>query len=71
MDQGIILNPSAESWIIWADASLAGEWLKVEADTDDDATITKSCTLYVLLYVGCSIIWASKLEIALPFTKAE
>ncbi len=74
MDQGIILNPStAESWIIWVDASLASEWWKDEADTDHDATTTKSSTLYVLLYVGYPIIWASKLEdeIALPSTKAE
>jgi hypothetical protein len=55
------------------DAFHAGEWRKQGADAEHDSTITKSCTGYVLLYAGCPIIWASKLqtEIALSSTEAE
>jgi hypothetical protein len=55
------------------DASHAGEWRKQGADTEHDATTAKSRTGYVLLYAGCPIIWASKLqtEIALSSTEAE
>jgi hypothetical protein len=72
-NQGIILNPTKESFDCWVDASHAGEWRKHGAKAEHDSATAKYCTGYVLLYSGCPIIWASKLqtEIALSSTEAE
>jgi len=55
------------------DASHAGEWRKHGDEAINDPTTAKSRSGYVLLYAGCPIVWASKLqtEIALSSTEAE
>ena len=70
-NKGLILSPTAVSFECWADASHAGEWTRMNADIN--ATTAKSRSGYVILYAGCPIIWASKLqtEIALSSTEAE
>jgi hypothetical protein len=72
-DKGIILRPNKSSFDCWVDASHAGEWRKHGAESENDATTAKSRTGYVLLYAGCPLIWASKLqtEVALSSTEAE
>jgi len=70
-DKGLILSPTKASCKCWADASHTGEWARMNADID--ATTAKSRSGYVILYAGCPLIWASKLqtEIALSSTEAE
>jgi hypothetical protein len=72
-DKGIILKPSTAFFDCWVDASHAGEWQKYGEESATDSTTAKSRTGYILLYAGCPIIWASKLqtEIALSSTEAE
>jgi len=74
-DKGLILRPTKESTTFdcRVDASHTGEWRKHGEEAISDSTTAKSCSGYVLLYAGCPIIWASKLqtEIALSSTEAE
>jgi hypothetical protein len=74
-DKGLILSPTKENTTFdcWVDASHAGKWRKHGNEAINDATTAKSRTGYVLLYAGCPIVWASKLqtEIALSSTEAE
>ena len=64
-------DPESEEFACWADAAFAGEWNKEFAE--DDPTTAKSRTGYVLMFAGCPITWASKLqtEIALSTVEAE
>jgi hypothetical protein len=69
--QGIILQPQQASFDCWVDASHAGEWSKEDAASDP--ITAKSRTGYVIMFAGCPLVWASKLqtEIALSSTEAE
>jgi hypothetical protein len=69
--QGMVLNPSNNSFECWVDASHAGEWDKKEAPVDP--ATAKSRSGYAITLGGCPILWASKLqtEIALSSTEAE
>jgi hypothetical protein len=73
--KGLILRPTKDnaSFDCWVDASHAGEWRKHGGEAVNDSTTAKSRSGYVLLYAGCPILWASKLqtEIALSSTEAE
>jgi hypothetical protein len=65
------LKPKQDTLDSWVDASHAGEWKKQTAA--DDVDTAKSRTGYVIMFAGCLLIWASKLqtEIALSSTEAE
>jgi histone deacetylase 1/2 len=69
--QGIILQPQQGTFDCWVDASHAGEWNKSHAQ--NDPSTAKSRTGYVIMFAGCPLVWASKLqtEIALSSTEAE
>jgi hypothetical protein len=72
-DKGIIYRPNTESGFkCWVDASFAGNW-SAEVDQSEDPASARSRTGFVIMYHGCSIIWASKLqtECALSSTEAE
>ena len=70
-DKGIILNPRSHSFECFVDADFVGNWDRVNANVDPSTA--KSRTGYVLLYGGCPMVWASKLqrEVALSTTEAE
>ena len=71
LDKGIILNPDGTKNIeCFIDADFAGNWNKDEAES---STNMLSRTGYVIRFMGCPIIWVSKLqtEIALSTTEAE
>ncbi len=70
-ERGIVLQPQQETFDCWVDASHAGKWSKMNAASDP--TTAKSRTGYVIMFAGCPLIWASKLqtEIALSSTEAE
>ena len=70
-DKGIILKPDPMRGIeCFVDASFASEWDKTRSD---DASTVLSRTGYVILYMGCPILFVSKMqtEIALSTTEAE
>lgn len=70
-DKGIIFNPQDHSFDVFVDADFVGNWNRVNADTDPGTA--KSRTGYIVLYGGCPMTWASKLqrEVALSTTEAE
>ena len=70
--RGIILKPDKSRTLeVYADADFSGNWHKCTAE--HDASTAKSRTGYVVMYAGCPIIWASKLQtqVALSTTEAE
>ena len=70
-DKGIILQPDRNKNVeCYVDADFAGNWNKAEAE---DAVNMLSRTGYVIQFMGCPILWVSKLqtEIALSTTEAE
>ena len=71
LDKGIILKPDrTENVECFVDADFVGNLTKEEAE---DSTNMLSRTGYVIRFMGCPIIWVSKLqtEIALSTTEAE
>ena len=53
------------------DADFVGNWHRLHADVDPGTA--KSRTGYVIMYAGCPVVWASRLqrEVALSTTEAE
>ena len=71
LDKGIILKPDRSKNVeCYVDADFAGNWTKEEAE---NSTNMLCRTGYVIWFMGCPIIWVSKLqtEIALSTTEAE
>jgi hypothetical protein len=71
-DKGMIFKPTPELTMdMYAKADFAGMW---NASTDDqDPTLVKSRTGFVIQLAGCPVIWVSKLqtEIATSTLEAE
>ena len=70
-ERGIIYKPNKSKGIeCYADADFAGSW---NAEDAADANNVLSRSGYVILYAGCPVLWASKLqtEIALSTAEAE
>ena len=70
-DKGLILNPNNHSFDCYVDADFCGNWDRLNADVDPSTA--KSRTGFVLMYGGCPLTWASKMqrEVALSTTEAE
>ena len=71
-DKGIILRPDqARSFEHWVDANFTGNWLPEGAQKDP--MTSKSHLGWAIMYAGCPMTWASKLQtlMALLMTKAE
>jgi hypothetical protein len=70
-DKGMIFTPSGEFQVnCFVDADFAGLW---GAEYDQDPVCVKSRTGYVITFMGCPLLWASKLQtqIALSTMEAE
>jgi hypothetical protein len=71
-DKGLILRPDKEhSFVCYVDADFQGGW---NANTaTEDSTTAKSRSAYIVMYAGCPIVWASKMQtdIALSTTESE
>ena len=68
---GIIMKPDESKGIeCFVDASFAGDWIK---ERSDDPLTVLSRTGYVIFYMGCPVIWISKMqtEITLSTTESE
>ena len=70
-DKGLIISPKSQSFDCYVDADFAGNWDEETADWDMDTA--KSRTGFIVMYAGCPVVWASKLQtqIALSSTEAE
>ena len=70
-DKGLILRPNGHSFVCYVDADFQGGWdINTAAE---DSTTAKSRTAYIIMYGGCPIVWASKMQtdIALSTTESE
>jgi hypothetical protein len=70
-EDGIIMTPDKRGFECHVDADFAGNWNKETAMNDIDTARSRSG--YVITYVNCPIVWASKMqtEIAMSTTEAE
>ena len=70
-DKGIIFSPTTHSFECYVDADFVGNWDQANADIDPGTA--KLRTGYIIMYGGCPMIWASKLqkEVTLSTTEAE
>jgi Reverse transcriptase (RNA-dependent DNA polymerase) len=70
-DKGIICSPKPESFNCYCDADFSGTWDASIAETDGSTARSRSG--YLIMYAGCPLIWASRLqtEIALSTTESE
>ena len=70
-EKGIVYNPDMSKGLeCYVDADFAGGWSKEDVDNPDNVL---SRTGYILMYAGCPLIWASRMqtEIALSTAEAE
>ena len=70
-DKGLFFTPSGKFEVdCYVDADFAGLW---RYEDDQNPVSVKSRTGYMLVFAGCPLLWASKLqtEIALSTTEAE
>jgi hypothetical protein len=70
-DKGLILKPDKSKGLeCYVDADRAGSW---RDRSYNDPSSSHSRTGYVIMYAGCPIVWASKLQplITLSTTDAE
>jgi hypothetical protein len=70
-DKGIVLKPDKSRGLeCYVDADWAGSW---QHRSSHDPLSAHSRTGYVIMYAGCPIIWASKMQtlVALSITEAE
>ena len=70
-DKGLILKPSGSSFDVYVDADFAGNWNK--DDASEEGYTARSRHGYIIMYSGCPITWASRLqtEVALSSTESE
>jgi hypothetical protein len=70
-DKGLILKPKGTSLDVYVDADFAGNYNK--EDSSEENYTARSRYGYVIVYRGCPITWASKMqtEIALSSTESE
>jgi hypothetical protein len=70
-DKGLIVRPDMQkSFECYVDADYCGNWYPLHSEDTDSA---KSRSGYVIMYHGCPILWASRLQsvFALSTTEAE
>jgi hypothetical protein len=70
-DKGLVLKPDSSRGLeCYVDADWAGSW---QHRSSPDPLSAHSRTGYVIMYAGCPIIWASKMQtlVALSTTEAE
>ena len=70
-DKGLILQPNGNSLDNYVDADFAGNYNK--EDSSEEKYTARSRYGFVLMYRGCPITWASRMqtEIALSSTESE
>jgi hypothetical protein len=70
-DKGLVLKPKGSTLDVYVDADFAGNYNK--EDASEESYTAKSRYGYLIIYQGCPITWASKMqtEIALSSTESE
>jgi hypothetical protein len=68
-DQGLILKPNKHSFTCYCDADFAGLWNKETAQFN--SMTAKSRSAYIVMYAGCPVTWASKLQTDIALSSTE
>ena len=67
--KGLILNPTSDLQVdCYVDADFAGLW---SVESDQDPISVKSCTGYIIMFVGCPLTWVSKLQTQIVLSTME
>jgi hypothetical protein len=68
-DKGFILRPDVhQSFECYVDADYCGNWNPMNTD---DPNTAKSRSGYVITYLGCPLIWASRLQTVFALSTSE
>jgi Reverse transcriptase (RNA-dependent DNA polymerase) len=68
-DKGVILRPDlSKSFECWVDADYCGNWNPL---VTEDPSTAKSRSGYVITYLGCPLVWASRLQTVFALSTAE
>ena len=67
--KGFILKPKDESFVVWADADFSGNWHPESAMDDPDTARSRSG--YIIMYLGCPILWKSQLQTEIALSSCE
>jgi Reverse transcriptase (RNA-dependent DNA polymerase) len=68
-DKGFILRPDLlKSFECWVDADYCGNWNPLASE---DPSTAKSRSGYVITYLGCPLVWASRLQTVFALSTAE
>jgi hypothetical protein len=68
-DKGLILKPDKSKGLeCYVDAEWAGSW---RDRSSNDPLLSHSRTGYVIMYAGCPIVWASKLQPLITLSTTE
>jgi hypothetical protein len=67
--KGVILRPDqTKSFECWVDADYCGNW---NPFWTEDLSTAKSRSGYVITYLGCPLVWASRLQTVFALSTAE
>ena len=68
-DREILYKPDmARGHECYIDVDFAGGWPKADANNPDNVL---SRTGYIVMYAGCSLIWASRMQTEIPLSTIE
>ena len=68
-EMGYIIRPDeSKSFECYVDADYCGNWDPLHSD---DSNSAKSRTGYVIMYHGCPLLWASRLQTVFPLSTTE
>jgi hypothetical protein len=68
-DKGFILRPDlTQTFECYVDADYCGNWDQLNMD---DPNTAKSRSGYVITYLGCTLVWASRLQIVFALSMSE
>jgi len=69
LNRGIAYVPDTKKGLeCYVDADFAGGWAKADADNPDNVL---SRTGYIVMYAGCPLIWASRMQTEISLSTAE
>jgi hypothetical protein len=68
-DRGFVMQQSDEQFRVWVDADFSGNWSNEESMDDPDTA--RSCTGYLVNFLGCPIMWKFQLQMEIDLSSCE
>ena len=71
-DKGLEFSPNLDHGLeCFADSDFAGNWTKDHADSDNTSDMVRSRSGFVIMFAGCPIHWASRLQSTIALSSCE